>query len=206
MRSAAAPGHPPPRTRKLGCCWIFSPHPRGRGLAADQRPVASAFFGRGRSLAQFLSVSPPFIGELEEERAAAWVIGLFGGANAFLRVLVVETSERHGTVPFQRGRRPESLSANTLPVCRRMLQCGSVLRNDFHPFWTTVGWRRPRQRRCWHARAGRPPFHPSPARGEHAVPASIAPPPNGVWPGGDAMARPVGQQQATIVPAVPLRL
>jgi hypothetical protein len=54
-------------------------------------------------------------------------------------VLVVETSERHGTVPFQRGRRPESLSANTLPVCRRMLQCGSVLRNDFHPFWTTVG-------------------------------------------------------------------
>jgi hypothetical protein len=94
----------------------FFSAPRGRGLAADQRPVASAAFGRGRSLAQFLGVSPPFSGELEEERAAAWVIGLFGGANAFLRMLVVETSERHGTVPFQRGRRPESLFRK-YPAC-----------------------------------------------------------------------------------------
>ena len=182
MRSAAAPGRPPPRTRKpgVGCCWIFSPHRRGGGLAADQRPVASAAFGRCRSLAQFLGVSPPFVGELEKQGATSRVFGLLGGASAVVRVLLVELSERHGSSSIQVRGRPDSCPAGHPLVCRGMLQCGSVLRNDFHPFWTTVGWRRPRQRRCWHARPGRPPFHPSPARGEHAVPASIASPKWGV--------------------------
>jgi hypothetical protein len=48
------------------------------------------------SLAQFVGVASPFGGELEEQDAATGVFGLFGGASAFVSMLVVETSERHG--------------------------------------------------------------------------------------------------------------
>jgi hypothetical protein len=62
----------------------------GGGLAANllfPRPL----------LAQLVGVASPFGGELEEQGAATGVFGLFGGASAFVRVLVVETSERHGS-------------------------------------------------------------------------------------------------------------
>jgi hypothetical protein len=50
-----------------------------------------------RLLTQLVGVASPFGGELEEQGAATGVFGLFGGASAFVRVLVVETSERHGS-------------------------------------------------------------------------------------------------------------
>jgi len=61
-------------------------HPIGRkrelALARSRRRL-------NRSLAQLLGVAPPFIGELEEQGAAIGIIGLFGGASAFVRVLLV---------------------------------------------------------------------------------------------------------------------
>lgn len=55
----------------------------------------------GRLLAQLLGISSPLVGELEEQGAAFWVFGLLSGANAFVRVLLVELSEGHGSSSIQ---------------------------------------------------------------------------------------------------------
>ena len=54
-----------------------------------------------RLLAQLLGVASPLVGELEEQSAPCGVAGRFGGASAFLRVLLVEVSERHGSSSIQ---------------------------------------------------------------------------------------------------------
>jgi hypothetical protein len=54
-----------------------------------------------RLLAQSLGVASPLVGELEEQSAPCGVVGRFGGASAFLRVLLVEASERHGSSSIQ---------------------------------------------------------------------------------------------------------
>jgi hypothetical protein len=48
-------------------------------------------------LAELVRVTSPFVCKLAEEVAAFGVFGCFGGASAFVRVLLVEASEQHGT-------------------------------------------------------------------------------------------------------------
>jgi hypothetical protein len=49
-------------------------------------------------LAEALGVASPVVGELEEQSTVGGVTGLFSGANAIVRLLLVQESERHGTV------------------------------------------------------------------------------------------------------------
>jgi hypothetical protein len=41
----------------------------------------------------------PFVDELNEHGAMAWVVGALGGESAFVGVVVVELSEEHGRFP-----------------------------------------------------------------------------------------------------------
>jgi hypothetical protein len=51
-------------------------------------------FGR----AQLLSGLSPFVDELDEHGAMAWVVGALGGESAFVGVAVIELSEEHGVI------------------------------------------------------------------------------------------------------------
>jgi hypothetical protein len=68
-----------------------------------------------------LGVVSPLVGDLEKQGAAPGVVGRFGGANAFLRVLLVEVSERHGSYPSARK--------GPTPVRRRGRAIGSRMAN-----------------------------------------------------------------------------
>ena len=76
------------RADELTAC-LFHPGSRLRGR------TCIAAFG---PLPQSLGVLPPLIRKHEEQRAVFGVFGLLRGASAFLRVPVIEASERHGTI------------------------------------------------------------------------------------------------------------
>jgi hypothetical protein len=62
-------------------------------------------------LPQSLGVLPPLIRKHEEQRAVFGVFSLLRGASAFLRVPVIEASERHGTIfQLSSAKAPDTLS------------------------------------------------------------------------------------------------
>ena len=88
---------------KLRAC-LFHPVSRFRG-----RTCIPAF----GPLPQSLGVLPPLIRKHEEQRAVFGVFGLLRGASAFLRVLVIEASERHGTIfQISSAKGPDTSLAN----------------------------------------------------------------------------------------------
>jgi hypothetical protein len=90
---------------KLRAC-LFHPVSRFRG-----RTCIPAF----GPLPQSLGVLPPLIRKHEEQRAVFGVFGLLRGASAFLRVLVIEASERHGTIfQISSAKGPDTSLAITL--------------------------------------------------------------------------------------------
>ena len=100
-----------------------------RGSTGRSARATSVAFRRrvGLLLAQSLGVASPLVGELEEQGAACGVVRRFGGPSAFLRVLLVEASERHGSPSIQVRGSPTPAPQVTLLVCRGAAQRGSVL-------------------------------------------------------------------------------
>src|SRR5262245_36779464 len=68
---------------------------------------------RARLLAQSLGVASPLVGELEEQCAAFGVFDFFSGANAFVRVLLVQLCKRHGSSSIKCEKGPTPVSQVT---------------------------------------------------------------------------------------------
>ena len=120
-------------------------------LVRDELAPACSCRLVSRLLAQALGVASPLVGELEEESAAVGIFGLLSGASAFLRVLLVEASERHGSSSIQvRGKptlapagHPAGVSGNAAV----QFSSAVLIFGHFGRQWAGSGLR---QRRCWH--------------------------------------------------------
>ena len=104
---------------KLRAC-LFHPVARIRGRACIPA------FG---PLPQSLGVLPPLMRKHEEQRAVFGVFGLLRGASAFLRVPVIEASERHGTIFQISSEGARHLSRNHpnrfVAACCSAVQCAA---------------------------------------------------------------------------------
>jgi hypothetical protein len=101
-----------------------------------------------------LSGLSPFVDELDEHGAMAWVVGALGGESAFVGVAVIELSEEHGVIPGGAEGGPTLPSAITLgsvsrnaavqfsPAALNFGHFGRLLREVCLQTWAVVGWRR----------------------------------------------------------------
>src|SRR5262249_38054900 len=93
-------------------------------------------------LAQLLGVAPPLVGEPEQQSAACGIVRRFGGASAFLRMLLVEAHECHGCSSIPVRATPASqvtLSDSSRHCCTAV----PFRRVNFRPYWSSCrGFRR----------------------------------------------------------------